>query len=105
MSDPPNLRQRMLPGRRSVCASWWLSTRMEVRSIGAVQHAVCELAGPTVSSAAAEVPQVDHRVGQGLEGIVDCTDDLISNQNPAKLVFPGEHSLDGAKALFEEEHH
>src|SRR5665647_1830557 len=102
MSDPPNLRQRMLPGRHSVSASWWLSTRMEVRSIGAVQHAVCELAGPTVCSVVAEVPQVDHRVDQGLEGIVDIGDDLVANENAPEFVLPSEDALDGAKALFED---
>src|SRR5665647_1057352 len=102
MSDPPNLRQRMLPGRHSVSASWWLSTRMEVRSIGAVQHAVCELAGPTVCSVVAEVPQVDHRVGQGLEGIVDIGDDLVANENAPEFVLPSEDAFDGAKALFED---
>ena len=56
-------------------------------------------------SVVAEVPQVDHRVGQGLEGIVDIGDDLVATENAPELVFPGEHSLDGAKALFEEEHH
>ena len=53
-------------------------------------------------SVVAEVPQVDHRVGQGLEGIVDIGDDLVANENAPEFVLPSEDAFDGAKALFED---
>src|ERR1035437_1381884 len=79
MCGPPNLRQRMLPGRHSVCASWWISSSTDVRIPGTLQRAVCEWTRSTVGSPAAEMAQLDHRVGQGLEGIVHGTDDLVAN--------------------------
>lgn len=50
-----------------------------------------------VCSVVAEVPQVDHRVGQGLEGIVDIGDDLVANENAPEFVLPSEDAFDGAK--------
>ena len=54
-----------------------------------------------VRSASAEMPQVDHCVGQGLERVVQRADALESKQQSAKLVFPSEHPFDGAKPLLE----
>src|ERR1035437_4258142 len=102
MSGPPNLRQRMLPGRHSVSASWWISSSTGVRIPGTLQRAVCEWTRSTVRSAVAEMAQVDHRVGQGLEGIVDVADELVANQHTTKLILPSKHAFDGAKALFED---
>src|ERR1035437_2657909 len=102
MSGPPNLPQLMLPGRHSVCANWWISSSTDVRIPGTLQRAVCEETQSTVGSAAAEMAQVDHRVGQGLEGIVHGTDDLVANKHATKLVLPREHAFDGAKALLED---
>ena len=53
-------------------------------------------------SAAAEVAQVDHRVGQRFKGIVDVADDLIANQHTTEFIFPSEHAFNGAKAFFED---
>lgn len=55
-----------------------------------------------VDLAAAEMPQVDHRVGQGFERVVQFADALEAQQQATELVFPGEDPLDGAKAFFEE---
>ena len=46
--------------------------------------------------------QIDHRVGQGLEGIVDIGYELIANENTTEFVLPGEHAFDCAKAFFED---
>src|ERR1035437_930559 len=89
MSGPPNLRQRMLPGRHSVSASWWISSSTGVRIPGTLQRAVCEWTRSTVRSAVAEMAQVDHRVGQGLEGVMNIADDLKTSQHATKLVLPG----------------
>jgi hypothetical protein len=53
-------------------------------------------------SAATEMPQGDHRVGQALECVVQLTDTLEAPQQATELIFPGEHALNGAKAFFEE---
>src|SRR5579864_3415974 len=50
----------------------------------------------------AVVAQIDHRVGQCLERVVQLTDAFKAQQQAAKLVFPGELTLNGAKALFED---
>lgn len=102
MSGPPNLRQRMQAGRDSAWASGWISSNTDVRMPGALQGAVCKWFRSGVRSAAAEMAQVDHRVGQGLECIVDVADDLIANQHTTKLVLPSEHAFDGAKAFLED---
>jgi hypothetical protein len=47
------------------------------------------------------VPEIDHRVGKGLEGIVQSTDALEAQQKPAELVFPGKHPFDCPEALCE----
>ena len=52
-----------------------------------------------VDLAAAEMPQVDHRVGQGFERVVQFADTLEAQQQAMELVFPGEEPLDGAKAF------
>src|ERR1700686_5539816 len=52
-------------------------------------------------SAAAVVPQIDHRVGKRLEGVVHGTDALEAQQQAAKFVLPGEHALDGTESLIE----
>jgi len=48
------------------------------------------------------MPQIDHRVGEGFERVVQRTDALEAQQQTLELVFPGEHALDGAKALFKD---
>jgi len=48
------------------------------------------------------MPQIDHRVGEGFERVVQRTEALEAQQQTLELVFPGEHALDGAKALFED---
>ncbi len=51
-------------------------------------------------SAAAEVAQVDHRVGRCLERIVDVGNGFVANDHAPKFVLPSEHAFDGAKTLF-----
>ena len=55
-----------------------------------------------VDLAAAEMPQVDQRVGQGFEGVVQFAEAIEAQQQAAELVFPGEDPLDGAKAFFKD---
>ena len=52
-------------------------------------------------STLAEVPQIDHRISQRFECVVDFADKFESKQQALELVFPGKHALDGAKALIE----
>jgi hypothetical protein len=48
---------------------------------------------------AAEMPQIDQCVGQGFERIMQRADALEAQQQAAEFIFPGEHALNGAKAL------
>jgi hypothetical protein len=45
------------------------------------------------------MPEVDHRVGKGFEGVVQLTETIKAKQEPAELVFPSEHSLDRLKSF------
>lgn len=47
------------------------------------------------------MPQIDHRIGQGFECVVQSADVLEAQQQAPELVFPGEYALNGAKAFFE----
>lgn len=49
-----------------------------------------------------EMPQIDHRIGQGFERVVQRTDAFEAQQQAPEFIFPGKHALDGAKALFED---
>jgi len=70
-----------------------------VRRPGAVHRS---RKGVGVDLTAAEMPQIDHRIGQGFERIVQRADALEAQQQAPEFIFPGEHALDGAKALFED---
>jgi len=48
------------------------------------------------------MPQVDHRIGQGLERVMQRTDAFEAQQQAPELVFPGKHALDGAETLFKD---
>ncbi len=56
----------------------------------------------SVDLPAAEMPQVDHRIGQGLERVMQRTEALETQQQAPEFIFPGKHALDGAKTLFED---
>ena len=47
--------------------------------------------------ALAEMPQINHRICQAFQGVVQLTDPLEAQQQAPKFIFPGEHALDGAK--------
>ena len=49
----------------------------------------------------AKVPQVDHRIGQGFECVMQLAESFKPQQQSAELVFPPEHPLDGMEPLFE----
>src|SRR5580704_17166448 len=49
----------------------------------------------SVKSAPAVVPQIDHRIGNGFECVVQLTETLRAQQQAPELVFPGELPLDG----------
>ncbi len=48
-------------------------------------------------STLAEMPQIDHRVRQGFQGIVQLADPLETHQQTPKLILPREDSLDSLK--------
>jgi len=48
------------------------------------------------------MPQVDHRVSEGLEGVVQFTDTVKAKQQTPELIFPGKQPLDGTESLFED---
>ncbi len=52
--------------------------------------------------ALAEMPQIDHRVCQSFQGIVQLTDPLEAQQQATELMLPGEHSLDGEKTFLKD---
>jgi hypothetical protein len=49
----------------------------------------------------AVVPEIDHRVREGLECVVQPASTLETQQWPLELVLPGKHPLDRPEALFE----
>jgi hypothetical protein len=48
------------------------------------------------------VPQIDHRIGNGFECVVQPTETFKAQQQAPELVFPGEKPLDGTEPLFED---
>ncbi len=52
-------------------------------------------------STLAEVAQIDHRISQGLERVVQLTEAIESKQQAPELVFPAKHTLNGMEPLFE----
>src|SRR5689334_24416675 len=50
-------------------------------------------------SAPAVMPEIDHRIGEGLEGVVQLTEALKTQQEPAELVFPSKYPLDRVKSF------
>ena len=44
----------------------------------------------------------DHRIGKRLQRVANLTDAFEAKEQTPKLVFPGEHALDSAKALLED---
>ena len=96
----PNLSKRTLVRRQSMASSWLILIKLGERKRGTLQRTTDH--GPTLSglSAAAEMAQVDHRVGQGLESIVDVGYGLVAHDHAPKFVLPSEHAFDGTKPLF-----
>jgi len=47
------------------------------------------------------VPKVDHRIGQGFEGVVQLVEAFEPKQQAAKFIFPAKHPLYGIESLFE----
>src|SRR5476649_2527760 len=58
--------------------------------------------GRRTRSGLAVMPQVDHRVGEGFEGVVQLTDALKAKQQTPELIFPGKQPLDGTEPFFED---
>jgi hypothetical protein len=48
------------------------------------------------------MPQVDHRVREGLEGLVQFTDTVKAKQQTPELVFPGKQPLDSTEPFVED---
>src|SRR3954447_25173015 len=47
------------------------------------------------------MPEVDHRIGKGLECVVQLTEAIKTKQEPPELVFPSKHPLDRLKSFLE----
>ena len=60
------------------------------------------VAGSGRGSDLAVVPEIDHRVGEGLECVVQPADALEAQQQPAEFVFPGKYPLNRPEALLED---
>ena len=45
------------------------------------------------------MPEIDHRVGKGLECVVQPAETIKAKQEPPELVFPSKHSLDRKKSF------
>src|ERR1700733_2792755 len=50
----------------------------------------------------AVVPEIDHRIGERLERVMQPADALKAHLQSAELVLPGKHPLDSPEALFED---
>jgi hypothetical protein len=61
------------------------------------------LGEPTTGAklALAEVPQVDNRIGQGFESVMQLTYPLKPEEKAAELILPAKHPLDRIEPLFE----
>src|SRR3978361_2204481 len=53
-------------------------------------------------SGLAIVPEIDHRVGEGFDRVVEPSDALEAQQQPAELVFPGKDPLNYPEPLLED---
>ena len=49
----------------------------------------------------AEMPQVNHRIGQNFKCVVQLAEAIEPNQQAPEFIFPAEHPLDGVEPLFE----
>src|SRR3954447_16304941 len=45
------------------------------------------------------MPEVDHRIGKGLECVMQLTETIKAKQEPPELVFPGKYPLDRPKSF------
>jgi hypothetical protein len=73
------------------------------RDRGALRrNEILPVAGRGGGSGLAIVPEIDHRVCEGLERAVQPADTLKAQQQPAELVFPGKDPLDRSEALLED---
>src|SRR5258708_20820000 len=61
-----------------------------------------ETPASTVRSGAAEMPEVDHRISQGLECVVQLAEAIEAKQQAPEFVLPAEDPLDGAEPFFED---
>ena len=57
---------------------------------------------PADRSALTVVPEIDHRIGKGLEGVMQPAEAIKAKQGPAELVLPGKHPLDRLKAFLKD---
>src|SRR3984957_6595309 len=64
---------------------------------------ILPVAGGGRGSDLAVVPEIDHRIGEGLERVVQPTDAFEAKQQPAELVLPSKYPLDRAEALLEDD--
>src|ERR1700693_2762141 len=66
------------------------------------RNEILPVAGGGRGSDLAVVPEIDHRIGEGLERVVQPTDAFEAKQQPAELVLPSKYPLDRAEALLED---
>ena len=55
---------------------------------------------PAARLALAKVPQVNHRIGQCLERVMQLAEAIESKQQAPELIFPAKHPLNGIEPLF-----
>src|SRR5580692_11188616 len=66
------------------------------------RNEILPVAGGGRGSRLAVVPEIDHRIGESLERVVQPTDAFEAKQQPAELVLPSKYPLDRAEALLED---
>jgi hypothetical protein len=54
------------------------------------------------SSALAIVPEIDHRIGQGLECVVELTEAIKTKQQSPEFVFPSKHAFNRREAFLKD---
>ena len=52
----------------------------------------------------AEVAQIDHRISQRFEGVMQLTEAFEPEQQVAEFVLPAKHTLNGAEPFLEDRH-
>src|SRR4051812_40103573 len=95
------MRKRKRQSRR--CTGWSVPTRFWSRfaRAGSRRTAPDLKRRNNREISLAVMPEIDHRIGQGLERVVQPTEPIKAQQQAPELVFPGEHPFDRLEPLVE----